>query len=210
MSCDRRFLDVLPKTLRARCCACHRRNPLLRCQSEISLMLNTFQLTAISRIHLHGLISVDFLQGRAGPFPKSSHFAETCQFVPVLGDRYWMPAFETDVGIFKIGEEWIRIGTSCNAGGPVRQMLGWRSLFHAFIDEVAMAVSVVTSREEMIMRLPVNCWNHSAKSLGDFLLLQRIGIVVDTPRFFQGGNTSTHVPRTTREFIERGSHLDNH
>ena len=45
------------------------------------------------------------------------------------------------------------------------------------------------------MRLPVNRWDCVAKSLGSFLLLQRIGVVVDTSRFFQSGNTPTHVPK---------------
>jgi hypothetical protein len=117
-----------------------------------------------------------------------------------------MPAFETDVGIFEVGEEWIRIGTSCSAGTTVRQMFGWRSLFHAFVDEVAMAASVVNSKVAM-MKLPVNCWNRSAKSLRDFLLLQRIGVVVDTPRFFQGGNTATHVPKDHLVYLAKISLL---
>lgn len=121
------------------------------------------QHTTISRIHLHGLVSTDSFQRGAGPFPKATHLTKTCELVPLLSDWNRMPAFEANIGVFKIGEEGIRVRTSCDvAGRTVRQMLGWWSLLDALVDEMA-----------------VNGGDRSTEGFRGFFLLQRIGIVVD-------------------------------
>ena len=66
-----------------------------------------------------------------------------------------MPVFEADIGIFQVGEKDIGVRSSRRAGRPVRQMLGWWSLFDAFVDEMA-----------------VNRWDRLAKGLGRLFLLQ--------------------------------------
>ena len=66
-----------------------------------------------------------------------------------------MPVFEANIGIFQVGEKEIGVRSSRNAGKPVRQMLGWWSLFDTVVDEMA-----------------VNRWDGLAKGLRCLFLLQ--------------------------------------
>ena len=98
-------------------------------------------LTTVSRVQLHWLKAILFLQRRAGPFPQATHLSLSGELATILRDRHWVPVLEAHVRFFEVGEELGGIWTSCSAG--------WWGLLDAFVDKMAVeGISALPCRLE--------------------------------------------------------------
>lgn len=80
-------------------------------QYESAARSHSGRHTGVSGVNLH-LFKPDMrTQRRAGPFPYTTHFTLSCQFVPVRGNGNWVPVLKTDIGVGEVHEDGLGFGS---------------------------------------------------------------------------------------------------
>ena len=80
--------------------------------TDADVVLVVEEVCGVGRIKVHGFEVVEFEQGGACPFPKTSNITLSAELVPVASDSSRMPVLEANVAALKIGEQivGIRVG----------------------------------------------------------------------------------------------------
>ena len=71
--------------------------------------------TGIGRIQGHWFKSLMLAEGRAGPFPDSTHISLPCKLITFGSDGDGMPILKSHIGTFKVDEKLLK--ASINLGG---------------------------------------------------------------------------------------------
>lgn len=69
-----------------------------------SVLMLMVSLTCVSRVDVHRFEAIMRHQGRASPFPNTSHFTLTGQLVPIGRDRDRVPVIEANIATSEITE----------------------------------------------------------------------------------------------------------
>lgn len=69
-----------------------------------SVLMLKVSLTCVSRVDVHRFEAVVRHQGRASPFPNTSHFTLTSQMVPIGCDRNGVPVIKANIATSEITE----------------------------------------------------------------------------------------------------------
>jgi hypothetical protein len=72
--------------------------------TEDDIVLSIEKVSCVQGIQRHRLKAFMSLEGRAGPFPDTTHLGLTRELVAPGGDWHRVPVTETDVGVGQVKE----------------------------------------------------------------------------------------------------------